>query len=132
MPNTPAPSGVYTLLTKYEWLQAAHGDDKARVIMDVVQYEGVNPPDWTSLERGNREVCTDEWWHRLECWRGQQEHQSSRKSAYAFSDTLNCWELNYSKQSAANRWMIYQLHSTTPLDPSSCPGVENKLKHIEV
>ena len=38
-----------------------------------------------------------------------------------------CWELNYSKQSAANRWILYQLHSTKPSDLSSCPEVENKL-----
>ena len=38
------------------------------VIMDVVQYEGVNSPDCTSWQRGNREVCTAEWSHRLSCW----------------------------------------------------------------
>ena len=52
-------------------LQGALGDNKARVIMDVVQYEGVN---WASWQRaGNREVCTDEWLDRLECWRAPIE-----------------------------------------------------------
>ena len=27
-----------------------------------------------------------------------------------FFDSVNCWELNYSKQSPANRWILHPLH----------------------
>ena len=115
------------------------------VIMDVVQYEGVNSPDCTSWQRGNREVFKVEWSHRLSCWSWWRDNKGTNRAENLLTtlflqcELSSCWELNYSKQSRANPWRLYKSTQWILYNPRRlCPlhigsqqlpsRVENKLK----
>ena len=126
--NTKATGGVHTFLITHRECMVTKP-----VILDVVQYEGVKPLDKGAIEKLARmsgvtdwkcwrgsttstSTCTSTTSHRLETLEGKYNKGTNRAEnllTTLFWQCEPCWELNYSKESLANLWILFT-HSIRP------------------